>query len=145
MPINRCRKWGLENGAAHLASTSAATHLDHARYSGRCPTSLGIEVSAVKPLRSVGLITKLNLLIIGLILVTAVSIALFLLQQKRSSDHAELLEQAGHPARVLADNSGYGVYRENRDALNGVMNSVAAAQEISYVAVINPNGRELAH
>ena len=75
---------------------------------------------------------------------TAVSIALFLLQQKRSSDHAELLEQAGHLARVLADNSEYGVYTENRDALNGVMNSVAAAQEISYVAVINRTGRELA-
>lgn len=53
--------------------------------------------------RPVGLITKLNLLTIGLILVASVSIALFLLYQKRSRDHAELLEYAGHLARILAD------------------------------------------
>src|SRR3954470_9173232 len=143
MPINRCRKWGLENGAGHVASTSAATDRDHARYSGRCPTGLGIEVSAVKPLRSVGLITKLNVLTIGLILVTAVSIALFLLQQKRSHVHAELLEHAVHLARILASNSEYRVHTDNHDALNGVMNSVTAAQEISYVAVLDRAGREL--
>ncbi len=94
--------------------------------------------------RPVGLITKLNLLTIGLILITSVSIALFLLQQKRSRDHAELLEYAGHLARILADNSEYGVYTENREALNGVMNSVAAAKEVSYVVVVNRSGRELA-
>jgi hypothetical protein len=94
--------------------------------------------------RSVGLTAKLNLLTISLILVTSVSIALFLLHQKRSRDHTELLEQAAHLARILADNSEYGVYTENREALNGVMNSVAAAKEISYVVVVNRSGRELA-
>jgi signal transduction histidine kinase len=94
--------------------------------------------------RSIGLTAKLNLMTISLILVTSVSIALFLLHQKRSRDHTELLEQAAHLARILADNSEYGVYTENRDALNGVMNSVAAAKEISYVVVVNRSGRELA-
>lgn len=65
--------------------------------------------------RRMGLITKLNVLSIGLILVTSISIALFLLHQKRARDHAELLEYAGHLARILADNSEYGAYTENRD------------------------------
>src|SRR6185436_18930040 len=103
-----------------------------------------LRLSVMKRLRSVDLTTKVNLLTIALILAAAVSIALFLLQQRRSRDHAELLEQAGHLARILADNGQYGVYTQNRDALNAVMNSVAAAPEVSYVVAIDRAGRELA-
>jgi signal transduction histidine kinase/DNA-binding response OmpR family regulator len=89
-----------------------------------------------------GLTTKLNALTIGLILITSISIALFLLHQKRSRDHAELLEYAGHLARILADNSEYGVYTENRDALSRVISSLALAKDVSYVVVMNRAGRE---
>src|SRR5690242_5019264 len=124
---------GGDRTASHPMRSISTAH-------GRCSSA----ASAMKLRRSMGLTTKLNVLTIGLILITSISIALFLLHQKRSRDHAELLEYAGHLARILADNSEYGVYTENRDALNGVMNSVAAAKEISYVVVVNRSGRELA-
>ena len=59
-------------------------------------------------LRNASLFAKLNLLTIGLILVTSVSIALFLLAQKRARDHTQRLEQAGNLARILADSGEYG-------------------------------------
>jgi PAS domain S-box-containing protein len=91
-----------------------------------------------------GLVAKLNLLTIGLVLMTAVGIALLLLEQKRARDTTQLLEQAGHLARILADNSEYGVYTESREALTGIINSVAATRDIAYLAVRSRDGRELA-
>jgi PAS domain S-box-containing protein len=98
----------------------------------------------MKLLRNASLFAKLNLLTIGLILITSVSIALFLLEQKRSRDHTQLLEQAGRLARILADSSEFGVYTESQQALTGIINSVAASSDVAYVIVLNRDGRQLA-
>ena len=95
-------------------------------------------------LRNASLFAKLNLLTIGLILITSVSIALFLLEQKRSRDHVQLLEQAGRLTRILADSGEFGVYTNSQQALTGIINSVAASSDIAYVAVLDRDGRELA-
>jgi len=94
-------------------------------------------------LRNASLFAKLNLLTIGLILITSVSIALFLLEQKRSRDHTQLLEQAGRLTRILADSGKFGVYTESQQALTGIITSVAASSDIAYVVVLDRDGREL--
>jgi PAS domain S-box-containing protein len=98
----------------------------------------------MKLLHNASLFAKLNLLTIGLILITSVSIALFLLEQKRSAEHTQLLEQAGRLARILADSSELGVQAESQQALRGIINSVVASNDVGYVAVLNRGGRELA-
>src|SRR5512133_711042 len=56
-----------------------------------CAPRVRVRMTTVQRLRSVGLLTKLNELTIGPMLVTSVSVALYLLHQGRSHDRRQLL------------------------------------------------------
>ncbi len=89
------------------------------------------------------LATKLNLLSTALILATALSIGSFVNYRNRVSDYDELLRHGLTTAAMVARNSEYGVFAENRDSLSQIARSLEADRDIAYVAVLTADLRVL--
>ncbi len=83
-----------------------------------------------------GLTTKFNLLTISLVLLTAVGIGAFVVHRETTSSHDELIHRGLTTASMVAQNSEYAVYTENKDALHRIVSSLQADQDITYVAIL---------
>ena len=85
----------------------------------------------------IGLITKFNLLTITLILLTAMTIAIVQIQREERASYETLLHRGRIMAAMIAQNSEYAIYTENKDALQRIIGSVGVDADIAYVAVLN--------
>ena len=92
----------------------------------------------------IGLVTKLNVLIILLILVTATSVCFSIVHQTARRDLRDLLTRGSYIAVVLAQNSEYAVYTKDQQLLLDGIDRVARSQSLAYLAVRGKDGKLLA-
>ena len=91
-----------------------------------------------------GLLTKLNLLTVGLIVATAVAVSALLVAQQIDAEQARLKTQGQTIVSMLSDLSEYAVYTADVSALERLLQSLEADREIAYVAVHDDQGRLIA-
>jgi signal transduction histidine kinase/CheY-like chemotaxis protein len=93
--------------------------------------------------RRFGLTTKFNLLTIGLVLLSTVSIAGVGLVRHAVVASEALIEEGATLAELLAQNSEYALYTQNGEALRQVVNSLRSYPDVAYVRFLDQNGRPL--
>ncbi len=93
--------------------------------------------------RRVGLTTKFNVLTIALILATSLGIATFVTLRGRVNNYEKLLRKGMTTASMVAQNSEYGIYAEDRTSLGQIAQSLEADEDIAFVAVLNRDMRIL--
>lgn len=81
------------------------------------------------------LATKFNLLTIGLILFTAVGISIFLIRSQISHSYRNLLNHGLSVAAMVAQNSEYGIYTEDKEAIGQIVKSLAVDADVAYVCL----------
>jgi signal transduction histidine kinase/DNA-binding response OmpR family regulator/HPt (histidine-containing phosphotransfer) domain-containing protein len=87
--------------------------------------------------KRVGLTTKFNFLTISLILATAFGISAFVTYRGHVNNYASLLRKGRTTAAILAQNSEYGIYAEDRASLQQVADALNADADVAFVAVMN--------
>ena len=114
----------------------------------KSPTSDERIAPAEAPGRSrairVGLLTKLNLLAVGLIVATAIGVSVLLVVQQIEAEQARLKTQGQTVVAMLADLSEYAVYTADVSALDRLLQSLESDRDIAYAAVLDEQGRLLA-
>src|SRR5437870_1885933 len=90
-----------------------------------------------------GLTSKFNLLTISLIFATSFGIATFVTYRGRANGHERLVRKGITTASMVAQNSEYGIYAEDPDNLKQIVRSLAADEDIAFVAIFNREMREL--
>ena len=94
-------------------------------------------------LKRVGLTTKFNLLTIVLILATSIGVGAFVTLRGRVNSYDKLLLKGMTTASMVAQNSEYGVYTEDRASLLQITGSLKADEDIAFAAVLNRDMRVL--
>lgn len=84
-----------------------------------------------------GLLTKLNLLTIGLIFLTAVATTLFYAQQRWRADETQLKRQGMALAGVMTELAEYALYTSDRDSLEQLLDSIGTDPSVAFVAVLD--------
>jgi len=84
-----------------------------------------------------GLLTKLNLLTIGLISLTAIATTGFHLWQQWRDESAELRQRGSMALAMLAELSEFGLYTSNRAYLDAILESLSADGDLAYAVVID--------
>jgi hypothetical protein len=84
-----------------------------------------------------GLLTKLNLLTIGLIFLTAVAITGFYFTQRWRDAEQELKTQGASMLSMMAELAEYGVHTSDRTSLEQMLDSMGADPDVAYVAVFD--------
>jgi signal transduction histidine kinase/DNA-binding response OmpR family regulator len=87
--------------------------------------------------RRVGLTTKFNVLTISLILATAFGISAFVTYRAHVNNYESLLRKGRTTAAILAQNSEYGIYAEDRTSLQHAADALKADPDVAFVAVMN--------
>jgi signal transduction histidine kinase/DNA-binding response OmpR family regulator/HPt (histidine-containing phosphotransfer) domain-containing protein len=90
-----------------------------------------------------GLRDKLNLLSIGLVVLTAIGIATFVVHREITTRYQDLVNTGLTTAAMIAQNSEYAVYTENQDAVRRVVGGLQALPDIAYAAVLGKDRRAL--
>jgi signal transduction histidine kinase/CheY-like chemotaxis protein/HPt (histidine-containing phosphotransfer) domain-containing protein len=90
-----------------------------------------------------GLTSKFNLLTISLIVATSFGIGTFVTYRGRVNGHERLLRRGITTASMVAQNSEYGIYAEDSNNLEQIVRSLAADEDIAFVAIFNRDMREL--
>ena len=89
------------------------------------------------------LTSKFNLLTIAIILITAISIGSLALYREVTTTRDELVQRGLITAGILAQASEYGVYTENAETLQVIVNSARMDPDFAYVVVGNANSKPL--
>ena len=97
-----------------------------------------------KTKQRISLAAKFSLISIALILVTSVGISLFIVRLEHDSYYQELLNHGIALADTTSQNIELGIYTEDRQALQTVIQSLSKDADILYVAVLNSGGAVLA-
>ncbi|MCC6196563.1 MAG: EAL domain-containing protein [Burkholderiales bacterium] len=84
-----------------------------------------------------GLLAKLNLLTIGLIFLTAVTITLFYGQQRWRDDEEQLKVRGAALAAVMSELSEYALYTADKASLEHILDGLSSDPEVAYVAVLD--------
>jgi diguanylate cyclase (GGDEF)-like protein len=90
-----------------------------------------------------GLMTKLNLLTVGLIFLTAVAISVFHFAQQWRDGEQQLRSQGAAMLGVIADLAEYGLYHSDKPYLEQMLNVVSNDPDVAYATVFDRNGRVL--
>jgi diguanylate cyclase (GGDEF)-like protein len=102
------------------------------------PPLAGDSMSALNlPRLRMGLLTKLNLLTIGLIFLTAIATAGYYLWQQWRDENLELHRRGSATLAMLADLAEYGLYTNNRPHVDAILDSLSADSDIAYAVVID--------
>ncbi len=96
----------------------------------------------VEPVR-IGLLTKLNLLAIGLIVATAIGIAALLVRQHVSDEQARLETQAKTIVAMVAERSEPALILGDKVSLMHMSQSLAGDRDIAYIEVLDSQGTPL--
>ena len=87
--------------------------------------------------------TKLNLLVIALVLLTAASIAALISERGIREDRAELLDLGVSLAELGSRQSEFALYTEDATALRNDVDNLASNVKIGYVVLLNKDRRPL--
>ena len=90
-----------------------------------------------------GLRDKLNLLSIGLVVLTAIGIATFVVHREITTRYQDLVNTGLTTAAMIAQNSEYAVYTENQYAVRRVVGGLQAVPDIAYAAVLGKDRQAL--
>lgn len=93
---------------------------------------------------NLNLTAKLNLLTVTMIVVTSVGIASFLVRQEAANSYHELRSQGTIIVTMLADNSEYAIYTENRESMDKLIQDLSQQQDVAYAAILDKDKREIA-
>jgi diguanylate cyclase (GGDEF)-like protein len=91
-----------------------------------------------------GLLTKLNLLTIGLIFLTAVAITAYHFTQQWREDTSQLKTQAASVLGIMTDLAEYGIYASDRAYLAQMLESLGADPDVAYIAILDTHQQVLA-
>ncbi|MEJ7668018.1 MAG: EAL domain-containing protein [Casimicrobiaceae bacterium] len=91
-----------------------------------------------------GLLAKLNLLTVGLILLTAVAITAFLFSQQQRSQEAQLQGEGAGLLATLSEVAEYAIYTFDKSYVEQVAAALAANPNVAYVEVMDANRRRIA-
>lgn len=91
-----------------------------------------------------GLLTKLNLLTVGLIFLTAVAITAFLFSQQQRSAEAQLRGEGAGLLATLSEVAEYAIYTFDKVYVEQVVAALAANPNVAYVEVIDADRRRIA-
>ncbi|MEO8848578.1 MAG: EAL domain-containing protein [Casimicrobiaceae bacterium] len=91
-----------------------------------------------------GLFTKLQLLTVGLIFLTAATISGYHVWQQSREEAQQLRTQGSIVAIMLADLAEYDVYTRNQQQLSSLLDSLGDQGDIAYVSVVDAGGHPLA-
>ncbi len=83
------------------------------------------------------LVAKFNILTLAWILTTSLSIGVFVIHNEIRNNYRELVGHGASIAAMTAQNSEYGLYTENQEALQRIVESVSVHSEIVSVRVLN--------
>jgi len=89
--------------------------------------------------RRLSLGAKFSLLIILVILLTSAGIAAYVVHIEITRRHAELLNHGLSVATVVAENSEYGIYTENRETLEEILDGLFKDETVLYAAILDRN------
>ncbi|MDH5285484.1 MAG: EAL domain-containing protein [Betaproteobacteria bacterium] len=95
------------------------------------------------PVRS-GLLFKLNLLTVGLIVLTALAISAYYFWLQWGSEDRELRQRGASHAAILSELVEFGVYTSDRAALEQVLQGLAANRDVAYATVLDAKGKPIA-
>ena len=93
--------------------------------------------------KGIGLRDKLNLLSIGLVVLTAIGIATFVVHREITTRYHDLVNTGLTTAAMIAQNSEYAVYTENQDAVRRAVGGLHALPDIAYAAVLGKERQPL--
>jgi diguanylate cyclase (GGDEF)-like protein len=91
-----------------------------------------------------GLLTKLNLLTVGLIALTALTTTSFYFWQQWRDDQQQLRSQGKTVLAMLVDLSAPALAAQNKTSIEQILSGIAGDTDIAYVAVLNRNGEPVA-
>jgi len=83
-----------------------------------------------------GLLTKLNLLTIGLIFLTAIGTTGFYVWQQWRDETADLRQRGASALAMLTELSEFGLYNNNRAYLEAILASLSTEGDIAYAAIV---------
>jgi diguanylate cyclase (GGDEF)-like protein len=86
-----------------------------------------------------GLLTKLNLLTVGLIFLTAVALSVLHFAQQWRDDKQQLRSQGATMLGVIAQLAEHGVSTSDRDYLEQMLDSVSNNPDVAYAGVLDAN------
>jgi len=98
---------------------------------------------SLPPVR-MGLLTKLNLLTIGLIFLTASATTGFYLWQQWRDENNDLRQRGATALAMLAEMSEFGLHANNRSYLEALLESLTAEGGIAYAVIVDRNGETIA-
>jgi len=84
-----------------------------------------------------GLLTKLNLLTIGLIFMTAVAITAFYANQRWRDDEQELRARGAALASVMTELAEYALYTYDKASLEQILDGIGVDPDVAFVAVLD--------
>ena len=90
------------------------------------------------------LATKFNLLTCALILCASAAIGGFLVQQQITATSEDLVRRGEILTALIAQNSEYGVFTENRESLLKLVESLAVDPDFAYVEILGKDSNVLA-
>jgi diguanylate cyclase (GGDEF)-like protein len=90
-----------------------------------------------------GLLTKLNLLTIGLIFLTAVAVTTYHFTQQWRDETLQLKTQGASVLGIMTELAEYGIYTSDRAYLSQILDSLGADPDVAYVAVLDTNQQVL--
>ncbi|MFO1316938.1 MAG: EAL domain-containing protein [Burkholderiales bacterium] len=91
-----------------------------------------------------GLLAKLNLLTIGLIFLTAVTITAFHFTQQWRDEEAELRTQGASLLGVLVELAEYGLHMSDKGYLDQILDGLGSDPQVAYIAVLDMKREVLA-
>jgi len=103
-----------------------------------------VDAPARRRVMRAGLLTKLNLLAIGLIVATAIGVSVLLVTQQIEAEQERLRTQGQTVVAMLADLSEYAVYTADISALERLLQSLETDRDVAYAAVLDDQGRLIA-
>jgi len=106
-------------------------------------TSDTISTLNLPPAR-VGLLTKLNLLTVSLIFLTAIAISGYYVARQWYGEDEDLRVRGTTIVAMLSAISEYGLYPANRAQVDGILDDLAGAGDIAYVSLLDAERTPLA-
>jgi hypothetical protein len=85
----------------------------------------------------IGLLTKLNVLTIGLIVLTAIATSAFYVSRQWYGEDDDVRARGEATAAMLAAVSDFGIYPANRSQMDRLFDNLAASGDVAYVSLVD--------
>lgn len=93
--------------------------------------------------KKISIAAKFNLLVISLILATSLGITAYVVHDEITLRQEELLNHGLAVASVAAENSEYGIYTENPDSLEQILDGLFTDEKVLYAAILDRDAAAL--